>query len=92
MRVKHVPQRTCIVCRQTKPKQDLIRLVHTIDGKVEIDLSGREVGRGAYLCRNRECFEKMLVGNQLERALRMKITPSNRAELVEIRFDSLLRT
>jgi hypothetical protein len=89
LRIKHIPQRTCVVCRQTRPKRDLIRLVRTTDGKIEFDLSGRKAGRGAYLCRNRGCFEKALAGGQLGRALRVKLTPEERAQLVEISYESL---
>ena len=41
MRRKHVPQRTCIGCRQAKAKRDLIRLVHTPEGQLVIDVTGK---------------------------------------------------
>lgn len=78
---KHVPQRTCLACRQVKAKRELVRLVRTAEGSVEVDISGREVGRGAYLCRARECWEAGLKGNRLEHALRTTITKENREQL-----------
>ena len=58
MRQKHVPQRTCIACRRERPKRDLIRIVCAPDGQVHVDETGKANGRGAYLCRDRVCWEK----------------------------------
>ncbi|MBT9165497.1 MAG: hypothetical protein DDT25_00143 [Chloroflexi bacterium] len=83
---KHVPQRTCIACRQTKPKGGLVRLVHTPNGDIEIDQRGKEAGRGAYLCPTRECWELALIKdrkNRLARALRTTLTEEYRAALME---------
>jgi predicted RNA-binding protein YlxR (DUF448 family) len=74
MRQKHVPQRTCIGCGQTKPKRDLVRVVRTPDGHIEIDPTGKKPGRGAYLCRRAECWEKALSKGAITRAL--GVTPS----------------
>jgi len=80
---RHIPQRTCIACRQVKAKRELVRVVHTQDGTVEIDPQGKMSGRGAYLCKRGECWEAGLKGNRLEYALRAKIAPQNRARLAE---------
>ena len=48
-RPKHVPQRTCIACRKVAGKRGLVRLVRTAEGNVEVDPSGKQAGRGAYL-------------------------------------------
>jgi len=80
--VKHIPQRTCIACRTAKPKRELIRLVHTSDGIVEIDTTGKRAGRGAYLCPLRECWETGLRGNRLEHALRTSLSRDNREQLI----------
>lgn len=74
IRPKHKPQRTCIICRETKDKRDLIRVVRTPDGKLIVDPSGKVNGRGAYLCRQGGCWEKGLQKQRLAQAL--KITPS----------------
>ena len=82
LRHKHIPQRSCIACRETGAKRELIRLV-CAPGGVEIDLNSRKAGRGAYLCPVRECWETGLKGNRLEYALRTKLTPENRQALME---------
>jgi predicted RNA-binding protein YlxR (DUF448 family) len=69
-----VPQRTCAACRQVKDKRAMVRLVRTPAGAVEIDASGKKEGRGAYLCRDRDCWDKALKGNHLEHALKCKIS------------------
>ena len=73
MRRKHVPQRTCIACRQAQGKRELIRLVRTPEGQLVIDETGKRNGRGAYLCRQKTCWEAVLRGDQLSRALKMDI-------------------
>ncbi len=80
--VKHVPQRTCVVCRQVKEKRALIRLVNTPESRVEIDVAGKKKGRGAYLCRDWACWENGLKGKQLEHALGKHIATENREQLV----------
>ena len=72
-RRKHVPQRTCIVCRQVQNKRELIRVVRTPEGELVIDETGKRNGRGAYLCRQSACWEAALKGNQLSQALKMEI-------------------
>lgn len=79
---KRIPQRTCIACRQSRGKEDLIRLVRTKDGVVEVDLSAKKAGRGTYLCPKRDCWELGLKGNRLEYALRTKLTHDNRQALI----------
>jgi predicted RNA-binding protein YlxR (DUF448 family) len=72
-RRKHIPQRTCIVCRQVQDKRDLVRLVRTPDGELVIDETGKRNGRGAYLCRQSACWEAALKGSQVAKALKMEI-------------------
>ena len=79
---KHIPHRTCVACRQVKPKQGLIRLVRISDGNIEVDISGKRVGRGSYLCRAQECWEMGLKGGRLEHALRTTLTQDNRERLI----------
>ncbi len=80
---KRIPQRTCLACRQVKAKRELIRLVRTANGNIEIDRRGKTAGRGAYLCRAGECCEAGLKGNRLEHALRTNIKSDNRQQLLE---------
>lgn len=89
-RRRHIPQRTCIACGETKEKRELIRLVRTSDGIVEVDPIGKKTGRGAYLCPRQECWEAGLKKNRLERALRTKLSLESRLTLTE-HSRSLLR-
>ena len=71
-----------MVCRKVKAKQELVRLVRSSDGNVEVDTSGKKAGRGAYLCRTAECWETGFKGNRLEHALRTSFTQDTRDQLV----------
>jgi predicted RNA-binding protein YlxR (DUF448 family) len=82
LRQRHVPERSCIACREKGAKRELIRLVSRA-GVVEIDHKGKEAGRGAYLCPLRECWDIGLKGNRLEHALRTELNLENRQVLVE---------
>ncbi len=80
-RPKHVPQRTCIACRQVEGKRSLVRLVRSETG-IEIDPTGKKSGRGAYLHPYQECWRMVLRGNRLEQALRTRIDEENRQALI----------
>lgn len=82
--VKHVPQRTCVACRQVKTKRELMRVVRVSGGSVEVDSSGKKAGRGAYLCRARECWEIGLKGGRLEHSLKTTLTRDNRERLSQL--------
>lgn len=84
---RHIPQRTCVACRQVKPKRELTRLVCVSDGVIEVDTSGRKPGRGAYLCRNIECWKAGLMSNRLDYTLRTTITRENRERLMNYSKD-----
>jgi len=79
--VKHVPERTCIACRQARPKRELVRIVRTPQAGVIVDERGKMTGRGAYLCRVRRCWDQGLKGNRLEFVLRATLTPEDRQRL-----------
>ncbi len=79
VRRKHVPQRTCIGCREVLPKRTLIRIVRVADG-VQIDPSGKIAGRGAYLHDHRSCWERGLKG-ALANALKTEINDQDRQRL-----------
>ena len=80
-RVKHVPQRTCVGCREVLPKRKMIRLVRTTDG-VQVDPTSKLAGRGAYLHDRRECWERALKG-ALGHALKTELSVHDRAQLEE---------
>lgn len=85
MRLKnrHLPQRTCIACRQIKEKRSLIRLVRAENGVAQVDISGKQPGRGAYLCPSRACWELVLKKDRLSYALRTKVSSDNRQTLLQ---------
>ncbi len=58
---KKIPERMCVVCRQMKPKKELLRIVNSPDG-VTIDLTGKLNGRGVYICKCKECVSRALKG------------------------------
>lgn len=81
-RPKPVPERTCIACREKRPKWELVRIVRTPQGGLEIDPRGKKAGRGAYLCRRQECWEIGLKRKRLQYALKVEIVSGQRAELI----------
>jgi predicted RNA-binding protein YlxR (DUF448 family) len=82
-RPKHIPQRTCIACRTSGSKRGLLRLVRTPESQVEIDVTGKKAGRGAYLCHARECWKTGLEKKALENALKINIDSETRQRLKE---------
>ena len=80
-RPRHVPQRSCVACRRTQAKRELIRLFRTAEGAVQVDERARAPGRGAYLCRDRACWSRALAEGSLARALRTGLTEQDRAAL-----------
>lgn len=78
-RVKHVPQRTCVGCREVLPKRQMVRIVRTPNG-VQIDPTGKTAGRGAYLHDQRECWVRGLKG-ALAHALKADLTNEDHARL-----------
>ncbi len=80
---KHQPLRTCVACREVRTKRELIRLVRSSSGTVEVDTGGKEAGRGAYLCPTPECWQTGLVAGRLEYTLRTSISRENREQLME---------
>lgn len=69
MKVKKIPLRMCTGCMEMKPKKELIRIVKTPEGELCVDLTGKKSGRGAYICKNIECFEKAFKAKRLSRNL-----------------------
>lgn len=84
-RIKKIPKRICVGCKETKDKKELIRIVRTPDGEVKIDPTGKMSGRGAYICCNIECLRTALAGKYLERALQVVELPQELAAALEKR-------
>ena len=76
-----MPQRTCVACRSKDAKRSYVRLVRTAEQSVVVDPTGKRNGRGAYLCRQRSCWQRALDGNALERALKIELDSDTRAHL-----------
>ena len=70
---KRIPLRKCAGCGQMKPKKELIRVIRTADGAIEIDATGRKNGRGVYLCPDPECFRKAEKNKGLEHSLKASV-------------------
>lgn len=79
IRRKHVPQRTCVGCREVLPKRTLIRIVRSGE-TVQVDPTGKLAGRGAYLHDRRACWERSLKG-ALAHALKTELTEEDRKNL-----------
>ena len=80
-RPKHVPMRSCVACKETKPKRELLRVVRTPDGHVLLDATGKKSGRGAYLCARLSCWETALKKKRLEQEFEVTISEEDRAGL-----------
>lgn len=74
--MKKIPMRKCIGCGIQKPKKELIRVVKNKDGEVSVDFTGKANGRGAYICKDRKCFDLAIKKNAFNRALESKIDDS----------------
>lgn len=70
--MKHLPTRTCIGCGAKKDKAEFIRIVKN-NNKIEIDKTGKNEGRGAYICDSIDCFNKAYKFKKIEKAFKMRI-------------------
>ena len=70
---KKIPQRQCMGCRERLEKRELIRVVRTPEGTVQLDFSGKLSGRGAYICPKADCLKKAMKSKALERSLEVEI-------------------
>ena len=57
---KKIPQRTCMGCQAKKDKHELVRIVRSPDGEISVDMTGKKAGRGAYICPEQACLEKVM--------------------------------
>jgi len=81
MKKRKIPERMCVGCREKKPKRDMVRIVRSTEGTVELDFTGKKSGRGAYICYNITCLEKAKKNKALERGLQINIQPELWVEL-----------
>lgn len=67
--------RKCVACQEMMPKRELIRVVRTPQDEIQIDLTGKKSGRGAYLCGKVACFKLAKKSRALDRALKSQVSP-----------------
>lgn len=72
--MKKQPQRTCMGCNEKKDKKDLIRVVKNKENKIFIDKTGKQDGRGAYICDDIKCLERLIKSKRLEKVFEMKLS------------------
>ena len=83
MKTRKIPMRMCVGCREMKEKRSLLRIVKNAEGVISFDRVGKAPGRGAYICKARECLDKAVKQRQLERALETKIEAAVFEQLME---------
>lgn len=83
MKTRKIPMRMCVGCREMKEKRSLLRIVKSPEGAISFDRVGKAPGRGAYICRSKDCLDKAVRQRQLERALETKIEAAVFSQLME---------
>ena len=78
-KIRKIPVRKCLGCMGTFPKNQLIRVVRTPENEVLVDLTGKKSGRGAYLCKDKNCLKKAIKAKRLQSNLEVQISD----ELIE---------
>lgn len=71
--VKKIPIRQCTGCGERKPKGELIRVVRTPESNIVLDFTGKQNGRGAYICKNSDCLDLAVKKKRLENNLEVKL-------------------
>ncbi|MFV0343704.1 MAG: RNase P modulator RnpM [Anaerocolumna sp.] len=88
MGVKKIPARQCIGCGEMKMKKEMIRVIKTPEENIIIDATGKKNGRGAYICKSKDCLLKAVKSKGLERSLKVSI-PHDVYEELEREFSGL---
>lgn len=81
MATKKIPMRMCTGCREMQPKKELVRVVRTAEGEIKLDNTGKLNGRGAYICKNKDCLIKARKANALSRAFETAVPDEIYAQL-----------
>ena len=82
--MKKIPERTCIVCNKSNEKRNLIRIVKSKENIISVDLSGKMPGRGAYICKNEDCLEKLIKTNRLSKSFKMEVSSEEYEKIREV--------
>ena len=85
--MKNRPQRTCMGCNEKKDKKQLIRIVKNKNNEINIDRTGKLEGRGAYICDDIKCLEKLIKSKRLEKVFDTKISDEIYENLRGVIFD-----
>ncbi len=91
IRTRKTPERTCIGCRKATDKRELVRIVRTPDGHIELDASGKANGRGAYVCSRVECFDAAVTRKRFDHALKTRLQTDD-VDRLRRDFEALLET
>ena len=83
MKEKKSPQRMCIACHEMKDKRDLMRIVRSPEGEISLDFTGKKNGRGAYICKSKDCIAKCKKGKMLARAFKQEVESGVYDKLIE---------
>ncbi len=81
-RKKKIPLRKCVGCDQRREKKELIRIVRSPEGEVDVDTTGKKPGRGAYLCPEKDCLKNAFKNKRIERDLQIEL-PQEIKEFLE---------
>ena len=65
--MKKTPMRKCTGCGEMKDKKEMIRVIRNDEGKLELDMTGRKNGRGAYICNDIECLAKAVKAGRIKK-------------------------
>ena len=76
MKSQKIPMRLCLGCNEMKPKKELMRVVKSPEDEISLDFTGKKNGRGAYLCKDIQCFEKARKARRFEKSLSCRIDES----------------
>lgn len=82
MKKKHIALRTCIICGNKASKRSLVRIVASSENVIELDVSGRKLGRGAYVCSDGICVQQGIKRARVEHVLRAKVNEEDWGKLV----------
>ena len=85
---KKIPVRRCVGCQEMKGKKEMLRVLKTPEDEICLDATGKKNGRGAYICRQKECLQKAIKNKGLERSLKMQI-PQEVYENLERELDTI---
>ena len=85
---KKIPLRQCVGCGEMKGERDMMRVLKTAEDEICLDITGKKNGRGAYVCKSRECLQKARKNKGLERSFKMSI-PSEVYNTLEEEFSKL---